>query len=71
MKIETFIQEGVRYFRYKSDGNNVICLRGDNEWVIVGSLENYSLKDFDEDGSIKNALDSFIRKEKLEKLLEK
>lgn len=69
MKITTFIQEGVRYFQCDDHKNVFTCFKNGREWILCGSLENFSLTDFEEDGKIKNALDRFVRKEKLEKLL--
>ena len=71
-RIKSFIQENIRYYHWDVDGNSFLCFKDENgEWVHVGNLENSSLKDFDENDEIKNALDNFVRKEKLEKLLEK
>ncbi len=68
--VKTFIQEGVRYFRCKDEAHSFDCFKNDEgEWIFVGNVENFSLSDVDEDGTIKNALDNFVRKEKLEKLL--
>lgn len=70
--VKTFVQEEVRYFSCKDEGYNFECFKNDKgEWIFLGCLENFLLSDIDEDGTIKSALESFVRKEKLGKLLKK